>query len=104
MQKKIPNSKMTLKKTWGTINEIINKRRVKTKFPPFFEVRNKKITDKNQIADEMNTYFSTIGQTLADEIDSTGLPSMESYLGQKPPSNFTFRPTNHGKNTQGFYS
>ena len=97
MQKKFPNSKMTLKKTWGTINEIINKRRVKTKFPPFFEVRNEKITDKNEIANEMNHYFSTIGQTLADEIDSTGLPSMESYLGQKPPSNFTFRPTNHDK-------
>ena len=45
------------------------------------------------MASEFNNYFATIGQKLADEISSDGLPSMEDYLGEKPRCNFNFQPT-----------
>ena len=54
---KINKYKGDMKKTWGTINQIINRRRAKTNFPPFFEVNNKKITDKKEIANEFNTFL-----------------------------------------------
>ena len=91
---KIEEYKNDIKKTWTTINQIVNKRRSKTKYPPFFEVDGKKITDRQEMASEFNQFFSTIGQKLADEIPSNGLPRMEDFLGEKPRCSFNFQPTN----------
>ena len=90
---KITRHKNDIKKTWGIISEIMNKGRKKSNFPPFFEVDNKKITERKDIANEFNKFFATVGQKLADEIDQKGLPSVNSYLGQKPNSQFSFKPT-----------
>ena len=88
--RKIEKFKGDAKKTWGTIFEIMNKNRKKSRFTPFFEVDNRKITDKKDIANEFNNFFSTIGQKLADEINTSNLPPISSYLGQKPTSVFSF--------------
>ena len=88
--RQIEKFKGDAKKTWGTIFEIMNKNRSKSRFPPFFEVENRKITDKKDIANEFNSFFSTIGQKLADEIDSNNLPPISSYLGNTPTSVFSF--------------
>ena len=88
--KKIEEFKNDIKKTWTTINQIVNKRRTKTKYPPFFEVNGKKITDSQMIASEFNKFYATIGQKLADEIPSDGFPRMEEYLGEKPRCSFNF--------------
>ena len=79
--RQIEKFKSDSKKTWGTISEIMNKRRNKTKYPPFFEVDGKKISEKKDIANEFNSYFSSIGQKLANEINTTGIPTVDSYLG-----------------------
>ena len=71
----------------------MNKRRNKTKYPPFFEVDGKKISEKKDIANEFNSYFSSIGQKLANEINTTGIPTVDSYLGNKPNSSFSFQLT-----------
>ena len=86
-----------MKKTWSTINEIINTRRTKTKYPPFFESDGKKLTDKNEIVREFNKYYASIGQKLADEIQTDGLPQMEDYLGERPQSQFNFQHTNNDR-------
>ena len=91
--RQIEKFKNDSQKTWRTISEIINKNRSKTKYPPFFEINGHKVTDKKDIANEFNTYFSTIGQKLADDINTEGLPSTDSYLGNRPNSRFNFEPT-----------
>ena len=91
--KQIEKFKGDSKKTWGTIFEIMNKSRTKSRFPPFFEIDDKKISDKQDIANEFNNFFSTVGQKLADGIDSSNLPPVSSFLGRKPDSVFHFMPT-----------
>ena len=92
-EKQIEKFKGDSKKTWGTIFEIMNKKRTKSRLPPFFEVNDKKVSDKQDIANEFNTFFSTIGQKLADEIDTSNLPSVASFLGQQTNSVFHFMHT-----------
>ena len=41
------------------------------------------------MATEFNNYFATIGQKLADDITTDGLPQMHEYLGKKPNSQST---------------
>ena len=94
---KIEVYKNDMKKTWTTINQIINRRRAKTKYPPFFEVGSKKITDQKEVAEEFNKFFGTIGKKLADEISSDGLPQVDDYLGEKPKSKFNFQATNSAR-------
>ena len=65
--RQIDKYKGDAKKTWGTIFEILNKRRGKSRYPPFFEVNNKKISEPKDIANEFNLFFSTIGQKLTDD-------------------------------------
>ena len=45
------------KNTWGVIREMLNKTNVKTTFPPFFLLDNKKMNDKTEIANEFNKLF-----------------------------------------------
>ena len=92
-EKQIEKFKGDSKKTWGTIFEIMNKKRTKSRLPPFFEVNDKKVSDKQDIANEFNTFFITIGQKLADEIDTSNLPSVASFLGQQTNSVFHFMHT-----------
>ena len=40
---KISNYKNDMKKTWSTINEIINRKRTKTNYPPFFKQMARKL-------------------------------------------------------------
>ena len=92
--RQIEKFKNDSQKTWRTISEIMNKNRSKTKYPPFFEINGHKVTDKKDIANEFNTYFSTNGQKLADNINTEGLPSADSYLGNRPNSKIQFRTHN----------
>ena len=82
--------KNDIKKTWDVIKTAINKRRVKSNFPEHFTVNGVNIFDKTQIANEFNKFFTSIGPELADSLDTTGKPSFDTFLGEKPPSRFTF--------------
>ncbi len=46
-----------IKKTWKTINEIINKTKKKKTFPDTFNDGENEITDKLEIANKFNTFF-----------------------------------------------
>ena len=67
------------------------KKRSKTKYPPFFLLHDKKLTDKADIANEFNNYFATIGDKLAQQIKSTG-QNVSNYLGERANSTLNFKP------------
>ena len=52
----LENNKFNLRKTWGVIKEIINKR-TNTNMPDTFIVNNKTVSNKAYIANAFNKYF-----------------------------------------------
>ena len=73
--------KNNIRKTWEHINAILGKS-CNTEYPEFFsDASGNKITDFKLIADSLNDYFSSIGQSLAEEIDTGGLDPL-NYLEQ----------------------
>ena len=57
-----------MRKTWRTIDDTLNKKSNKSKFPSKFILNNRTIIDYKKIADEFNTFFSYIGSTLSASI------------------------------------
>ncbi len=70
--------KHDMKSTWATIKEIIGTRKENKDLPSSFNIDNEIITDKQQIAESMNNYFSTIGSKLSGE--STPTRDYANYL------------------------
>ena len=60
--------------------------------PNEFVWNNHAITDMNEIANEFNRYFISIGHSLSEKIQS--LHSGEEYLGQKAISALKFTAVN----------
>ena len=83
--------KNDLKKTWRTIDDTLNKKSNKSKFPSKFLVNNRTVTDHKKIADEFNIFFSNIGSTLSASIkldDST--IAFTDYLDNPTEHRFSF--------------
>ena len=83
--------KHDLRKTWRTIDDTLNKKSNKSKFPSKFIVNNRTVTDHKKIADEFNNFFSNIGSTLSASIkldDST--IAFTDYLGNPTEHRFSF--------------
>ena len=84
------NSSGNLKQTWAIINELRGK--VKTPVSSFFTFGNTTVTDKKQIANKFNTYFSSIAEDLNKNIlddHSTQTSNFTNYL-QKPEQDSIF--------------
>ena len=45
-----------------------------------FNIHEKQITDKKEIADKLYNFFKNIGPKLANELDPVGKPDLKSYL------------------------
>ena len=60
--------KNDMRKTWTTINELLNKNKKKTEFPDKFLIGDELISDKSLIVNKLNQYFVEIGATFADKI------------------------------------
>ena len=54
---KINKYKGDMKKTWGTINQIINRRRAKTNFPPFLKLIIKKSQTRRRLQTSLTLFF-----------------------------------------------
>ena len=83
--------KNDLRKTWRTIDDTLNKKSNKSKFPSKFIVNNRTVTDHKKIADEFNIFFSNIGSTLSASIkldDST--IAFTDYLDNPTDHRFSF--------------
>ncbi len=53
--------KNNMRKTWSTINDILNKSKKKKIFPDVFKKDGRLISDKQEIAIKFNLYFTKIG-------------------------------------------
>ena len=78
-----------VKKTWKTINSILNRNRRVNNFPSHILSENRKITNKQEIVDVLNDYFCNIGQKLADKIKESS-KSYSFYLDKQINSVFSF--------------
>ena len=78
-----------IRKTWKTINTILNRNKRANNFPSHIISNNKKITNKQEIVDVLNRYFCSIGQELADKIPE-GSRSYSYYLKKHINSIFSF--------------
>ena len=74
-------NKNNLKKTWGIMKNVINKKKQSLK-PDYFLHNSNKITDKKEIATRFNDFFINIGNSLASKIPSSN-KSAESFLTGK---------------------
>ncbi len=79
-----------IKKTWKTINEILNKTKNKKTFPDTFFDDEDQITDNLEIANKFDVFFTNICPTLADKIKYTGNKSVKDFMTNKYTSHFTF--------------
>ena len=60
-----------IRKTWDTLKNIINTKKSKSDFPPYFVEHGDKISGSKTIADKFNEYFTKIGPELASSIDTS---------------------------------
>ena len=58
--------------------------------PCLFNVEGETITDKNKIANKLNTDFTKIGPTLASKINTNGNKTFDSFLSLPIAHKFTF--------------
>ena len=89
--KTFTSQKNDIKKTWKTIDETLNRRKNKSKFPSEFIVNNRSIADQKEIADQFNIFFSNIGSTLSDSIEIAGSTlDFTDYLNNPTEHHFNF--------------
>ena len=75
------------------IKEVTNKTTNKTQLPEFFKLDGKIITDKTDIANQFNTFFTNItniGPSLASKITTDGYKTYRSFLNEPSAHEFTF--------------
>ena len=79
-----------IRRTWKTINEILTKNQTKNKFPTVFNDNGSMITDKANIANKCNVFFTNIGEKIAKGINYDGNKNYGHYLNKDIHSSFTF--------------
>ena len=79
-----------IRRTWKTINEILTKNQTKNKFPTVFNDNGSMITDKVNIANKFNVFFTNIGEKIAKGINYDGNKNYRHYLNKDIHSSFTF--------------
>ena len=82
--------KNDIKKTWLTINDILNRLKKKNSFPDSFQINNETVTDTSLIANSFNTYFTNIGSNLASQIIPPRDYSFKDYITHPSQHRFVF--------------
>ena len=84
--------KTDLKKSWGTLNEALNRNKQNIDLPSEFIYKNKAITDRVEIANSFNEYFVNIGPNLSEKIDPSvnSTTTYKSYLTEPTNSRLQF--------------
>ena len=81
----------TIRNTWKTINDFLSKTKTQNKFPTFFKENYDKITDKKDIANKFNIFFTNIAQTIANDIKYDGNKNYSYYLNKHIHTVFKFQ-------------
>lgn len=79
-----------IKKTWNTIKSILNRNPNKKEFPCKFLINGTYVTDKQDIANQFNEYFTHIGPNMSSNIILPQNQSFEDYLQTPTHQNFVF--------------
>ena len=79
-----------IKQTWTTINELLNKCNNKKEFPSYFMINGDKIDNKEDIANNFNSFFQNIGQTLSANIPQHKNIAIKAFLKEKIAFSFEF--------------
>lgn len=88
---KLNKFRLDSRKTWSTINDILWRHRRKQEFPSYFISEGNKISDKQEIADGFNTFFTSIGPNLSKNINSPPNLSFKNYLNKDISCVFNFK-------------
>ena len=83
--------KSDIKGTWDTLNNILCRNKCKKTFPKYFKSGDKILTNKHEIANEFNTFFTNIGQALANKFDNIDTADFSKYLTKSIKFNFNFK-------------
>ena len=86
--------KNDIRNTWKTINEILSKNKGKKTSSTIFKENGTSITDKTDIAEKFNNYFTNIGQTIAESIQYKGNKNYDYYLNTQVKSVLKFKNVN----------
>ena len=65
--KKLTNCYGNMKKTWGVINDLLNKNRKNDMNHGEFKLNHTTFTDPNIISEKFNQYFINVGEKLANQ-------------------------------------
>ena len=84
--------KSDIRKTWGKINEILNRSNNKGDLPNYFHDGDKVISSNNDIANLFNNFFCGIGPKLAQSIKGPADKSYKDNLKNTFESRFSFTP------------
>ena len=82
--------KNDMRKTWSTINCVLNKNKKCRQVPESFQDDGKLITNKLDIATTFNEYFTNIGPNLANNIKTNSKKTYKHYLANTTNTNFNF--------------
>ncbi len=83
--------KNDIRKTWSTINNILHKNKKNKKFPEYFKGNDENITNKLEIANKFNMFFTNIGPDLANEIKVNSNLQFHNFLKNKHNFSFQFK-------------
>ena len=77
--------------TWEIINEILYRHNTNKSFPKYLKNYDSIVTDKSEIVNKFNEYFTNIGRNLVNNITYKGIRGHTYYLNKIVESNFTFK-------------
>ena len=94
--KKSFNSKIhSMKETWKELGNLLNSDRTnKNNSITKLIINNKELTNNKDIANALNTHFTTIGRNLADKVIPQDNNSFKAYLTDPIKCSLFLRPTN----------
>jgi len=77
----LESNKNSMKNIWTILKKSIGKQRNKVNFPSTFTINNKQVSEKSEINDSFNNYFSNIGILTSQNIPKAKQTYM-SYLNK----------------------
>ncbi len=87
--------KKSMKKTWRTINDTLNRHKQQHDMPSEFNHNGDTLKESNEIATAFNNFFVNIGSDLASNISANDNVSYAQYLNTPTHHTCTFEPVNH---------
>ena len=88
--------KSNLKKTWQIMKDIINKNKSKKPPPEYFEINNKKVSDRKQIVEGFNQFYVNIGPNLCKSLPMNNSNPV-TYLKDRNINSMFIEPTDENE-------